>query len=514
MSSTCSNDFPSMTDIFREHRLPDKGIPVGYAALVERFSLVVPLPKTLSAIGIRHKVYEKDGWSYYTPRHQPESSVMGHTVFALKYEGVDLLILKKLFEVIDPEEITSFVYHKPTSSYARRIWFLYEWLLNIKLDISDAKSGSYVKVIDERLQYGIKGELSQRHRVHNNLLGTRDFCPLIYKTQKIESYLSKCLHKDVIEVMGSISDNILMRTTAFLLMKDSKSSYLIEGETPPQTRIQRWGRAIVEAGKNPLTLDELLRLQRIVIGESRFIELGLRKEGGFVGIHDQDTRMPVPDHISARPEDLPTLVEGLINTGERISKELDPVMQAAVLSFGFVYIHPFVDGNGRIHRYLMHHALASKGFSPEGFVFPISATILEHINDYRKVLETHSKKILTFIEWLPTSTMNVNVLNDTVDFYKYFDATGAVEFLYSCVEKTIKINLPREIQFLKNYDHFKTRIDAFMDMPDSLVDLLYKFLNQSDGRFSKRALEKEFRGLKNNEVHYIEKIYRETMVNI
>jgi hypothetical protein len=39
-------------------------------------------------------------------------------------------------------------------------------------------------------------------------------------------------------------------------------------------------------------------------------------------------------------------------------QEVDPVVAAAILAFGFVYIHPFEDGNGRIHRYLIHHVLA------------------------------------------------------------------------------------------------------------------------------------------------------------
>ena len=113
------------------------------------------------------------------------------------------------------------------------------------------------------------------------------------------------------------------------------------------------------------------------------MKLGLRQDGGFVGEHDRESRMPLPDHISARHEDLPSLIDGMVAFDGGAALSLDPVVAAAVLAFGFVYIHPFEDGNGRIHRYLIHHVLAQRGFNPAGVVFPVSAAILERIDDYR-----------------------------------------------------------------------------------------------------------------------------------
>ena len=115
-----------------------------------------------------------------------------------------------------------------------------------------------------------------------------------------------------------------------------------------------------------------------------------------------------------------------------------------MLAFGFVYAHPFEDGNGRIHRYLIHHILAERGFNPPGVVFPVSAAIQERIDDYRGVLESYSRRLLPLIEWEPTPEFNVRVLNDTGDFYRYFDATPHAEFLYACVQKTIEEDLPAE----------------------------------------------------------------------
>src|SRR5262249_54249468 len=131
-------------------------------------------------------------------------------------------------------------------------------------------------------------------------------------------------------------------------------------ERPTAKIAKRWAEAIAEAGSRPLTIEELERLQKIVIADAKFVKLGLRKTGGFVGEHDRLTREPIPDHIDARWEDLKGLVSGLVAYSNRskISK-IDPVTTAAALAFGFVYIHPFQDGNGRIHRWLFHHVLAA-----------------------------------------------------------------------------------------------------------------------------------------------------------
>jgi Fic family protein len=92
--------------------------------------------------------------------------------------------------------------------------------------------------------------------------------------------------------------------------------------------------------------------------------MGLRGKGGFVGEHDRTTDEPIPDHISARYEDLEDLIEGLIDANQLLIKDdIHPVVAAAMIAFGFVFIHPFEDGNGRIHRYLIHHLLAKKAFT-------------------------------------------------------------------------------------------------------------------------------------------------------
>jgi Fic family protein len=501
------NGFAAAVTVFREKPLPEAGTPAGYAALIDRYGLAAPLPRTLMAIGQRHRVIERDGWRMLTPRHAPSPDLEGHLTFALKYEGLDLAILNRLFRAIGAPAIEQLVRAKRTGSYARRIWFLYEWLTGRRLDLPDLDIGTYVPVVDPEQQWATEGGNSPRHRVRNNLPGTPEFCPLVFRTRALEEFSAMELAHRAQAVVAQVPRDRLSRTAAFLLLKDSKSSYAIEGERAPQDRIQRWGRAIGEAGRQPIDLDELLRLQRIIIGDTRFVKVGLRQEGGFVGGHDRESRMPVPDHISARHEDLPSLIGGIVAFDRSAALRLDPVIAAAVLAFGFVYMHPFEDGNGRIHRYLIHHVLARRGFNPAGVVFPVSAAILERIDDYGRVLEDYSRRLLPLIQWEPTKEGNVRVMNDTADYYRFFDATPHAEFLYGCVQKTIVEDLPCETDFLRRYDSFREQIQNIVDMPDNTVDLLFRFLQQNGGKLSKRGRENEFAELNDAETASAEAAY-------
>jgi Fic family protein len=186
-------------------------------------------------------------------------------------------------------------------------------------------------------------------------------------------------------------------------------------------------------------------------------------------------------------------------------EEIDAVVAAAIVAFGFVFIHPFQDGNGRIHRYLIHHILARKGFTKQGVIFPVSTSILDHITDYRNILQQYSHPLLDFIDWEQTADNNVTVQNETIDFYRYFDATPQAEFLYDCVADTIFNIIPQEVKYLAQYERFKHFLDDEFEMPDKTVALLVRFLEQNGGMLSKKAEDKEFSDLSDSELEVIEK---------
>ena len=162
--------------------------------------------------------------------------------------------------------------------------------MQVPLNIPDLKRGNYVYAIDPSQQVTIEGVNSTRHKVKNNLIGTVEFCPLIYRNKNIESYLNSDFKDKALQLFSNLPQDLLNRAAASLLLKDSRASFFIEKEEPSFYRIDNWKNVIKEAGKNNLSKEELIRLQRIVISNNRFIKTGFRKEGGFIGEHDIETK--------------------------------------------------------------------------------------------------------------------------------------------------------------------------------------------------------------------------------
>ena len=235
-----------------------------------------------------------------------------------------------------------------------------------------------------------------------------------------------------------------------------------------------------------------------------------RQVEGFIGEYDRETIRPIPDHISAKSEDLNSLMIGLLNTNNLLQdSDYDPVLTAATIAFGFIFIHPLSDGNGRIHRYLIHHILNWMGYTKRDMIFPVSAAILDRISDYQEVLEDYSSQRIDLIEWEPTPSHNIRILNDTIDLYRYFDLTLQAEFLYECVEETINRIIPEELDYMEKYDRLTNAINSFATLPDTRVDLLIKLLNQNKGKLSKRKRQKDFDELSEEEISMIEDYFAE-----
>ncbi|WP_244486870.1 Fic family protein [Aurantimonas sp. Leaf443] len=508
-SSVDMNPSP-LLESFRGRRLPMEARPVGYCELIRRFDLRVPLHHEMAATSPKHSRRRENGWSIHPVSARPKEDTVAHLVFALKHEGLVLLTLKEVFHAMDRRDLEQALIAKPTSAYLRRLCFLYEWLLDEELAVPDTKRGSYALLLDPEKQHATRDtSYERRFRILFNLPGTPQFCPLVRRTQAIDDFIAKDFRGRARDIVDSAPPDVIARAAAFLLLSDSKASFAIEGETPSGDRIERWARVIAKAGTLDLSIKEFERLQRELIGDERFVRVGLRDEGGFVGRHDP-LQQPRPEHVSANPEDLVSLLNGLV-AFNALSRMLGfhPVMTAACIAFGFVYIHPFEDGNGRLHRFLLHHVMAERDYTPEGIVFPVSSAIYHDIARYKATLETVSKPLLEWIEWSATPRGNVQVQNDTADYYRYFDATAHVEYLFRCIETVVSRDLPDELLFLQHRDTFHAEATRVVDMPERMFDMLLTFLHQNQGRLSKRARETEFVALTADEVTRMEAIYRD-----
>ena len=493
---------------FQEQTVPNGTRLAGAAALAHELALAVPVrrPGCVAEQHVRGSRRTEGAWEVFDKRYWPGDELADHLLFSLKHEDADLLVLRRICEAFPEHVLNALVHRAPRATHVRKAWFLYEALTGRRLDVDDAPRVPAIDLLDPKAYFTGKPRLSKRHRVRDNLLGTSRFSPVIRRTATLAKYLSLDLSERARETVGRTGGHLIARAASFLLLADSRASFQIEGERPPRNRLERWGRAVLQAGRNPLTLDEILRLHNVLIEDTRFVHTVLRTDGVFLGGRDQFGD-PLPEFIGARPGDLRDLMAGLLEANDRMRDDgLDPVLQAAATAFAFVYGHPFEDGNGRLHRCLIHHVLAERRFVPTGMVFPVSSVMLDRIDDYRATLQAHSGPLMPFIEWRPTPDRNVEVLNDTADFYRYFDSTKAAEFLYACVQRTVEEDLPREIDYLRRHDEAIQRIMEAVEMPDRIAENLVMFIRQNAGTLSKNRRHGEFTQLTDDEVQRIERI--------
>lgn len=499
---------PAPITIFQEKIIPGGTRLAGWAALIHALALPGPVrrPSCVSEQHVSGSHREEGAWTVFDKRYWPGDTLADHLAFALRREALDLLLLKRVFEAVPRTEVEAIVRAAPTGIPARRAWYLYEILTGRTLGVDDAPSTAAIDLLDSKAYFTGKPRLSKRHRVRDNLLGTGRFCPVIRRTRALTEFLALDLSTKARETVGRTGPHLVARAASFMLLADSQASFEIEGERPPRNRLERWGRAVLEAGKNRLTLEEMVRLQRVLIEDTRFVRAGLRPDGVFLGQRDHHGD-PLPEFIGARPQDLDDLMGGLLEANRRMRDDgVDPVLKAAATAFGFVYVHPFQDGNGRMHRCLIHHVLAERKFTPPGMVFPVSSVMLDRVDDYRITLQAHSGPLMAFIEWRATADRNVEVLNQTADLYRYFDCTEEAEFLYACVSRTVEHDLPCEIDYLRRHDEATRRIMDAVEMPDRVADNLVMFIRQNNGTLSRKRREGEFQKLRDDEVALLEAI--------
>lgn len=471
------------------------------------------------------KIYDKDKTEIKPYKGIIPSSLFEHIEIALKYEDINLGLLKTLFTHISKDksllkDLENNIKKKTTGKTERKIWFLFEHLMGYDLDIPNLGKKNYIDILDEDKYFVAHNPIKEkRYAVNNNFLNSNwAFCPIVRKTEKLKHYVKRDFGQEIIDTIYSYQNKLHLVYSAinYLYVNETRGTFGIESLTPTQSRQASFIKILEEQSRNPIfvTKPSLIKLQNKFV-EPRYKNEDYRDNSIYVGnirlsaSFSSDINI---DFIGAKVEDIDDLMlEFFACYGNLIYGDLNPVIASAIISFAFVYIHPFSDGNGRISRYLIHNVLSLKGMMPEGLIFPVSAYMLKNLPAYYDALNNFSKEFMALVDY-ETDNSELNVLTDTKDLYRYIDFTKQAEYLFECIDNTLQEDFKDELKYLERYEQTRLLIKNIVDLPDVKLNNFIMFMKQNENKLPNRRRQKDFTELSDNEIEQMEQIVRDNLL--
>jgi len=447
----------------------------------------------------------------FGPKYSPaEDQPLNHLEFALKYDDLNLHFFTEVFNHIPSEDIEQYIESQPSGKYSRKIGFLYEMLTGKMLTLSTQVTGNYVDILDPSKYITGDTRKDQRWRVNNNLLGNPHYCPVVKRTAVLNELLSRNIALQLDNLRKEFTPEVFRRAAQYLYKKETRSSYEIEREEPSPDRMDRFIQLLESAGKSDLrqllTEKELTELQNSIV-DPRFAASGFRDFQNFIG-QSLPGGGELIYYICPPPSMVGSMMSGLWEMSS-VTLNTPPEIRAALISFGFVYIHPFEDGNGRIHRFLIHDMLVRDQIVPNGLIIPVSAHMLNHLKEYDTALEAFSKPAMKMITYTMNDKSEVTISNEesVEPLFRYPDLTQQCTYLLQTLHATLSDDIPKELNFIQRYDEVRKSIQQIVDMPDKLINLMILFLHQNKGIFPKRRRD-SFSKLTDEEIQRIQQTYR------
>lgn len=488
--------------------------PIGYSWLIEHFRLRTLRVHHESFIDAssRHTTDEDGGHhrvEVFPKSYLRDDSPIGHLVFALKYDGLELGVLRQVLAAI-PEDLARAIKNKPTSKHLRQLWFLYEWFTELRLDLPDVQPLKYEPLADPARYFTLPGERSQRHAILNNLLGTPAWSPIVRKTPHLLEFSAKQLADRARGILAAYDPSLLLRAVRYLYTRETKTSFALENKEIRGQREERFV-ALLQHLRDFRALDPqmLVEVQNLIV-EDEHRESGYRGEQNFIGrtIRGSERVYYIPPH----PADVATMMRGLELLTAQLSRRVPggasypvpPVIAAALVAFSFVYIHPFEDGNGRLHRFLIHFMLARLGFTPNDIIFPISAAILTDRAGYDALLQAVDHTLMPNLTYDFAEDRTIRVRGNDAHLYAYLDLTPHAEALYRWTEQTIDTELVVELDFLRGYDRALRRMRLILELPDRLEDLFITFCHGNGFQLSQTKRKSYFPDLSDEQIAALE----------
>lgn len=144
---------------------------------------------------------------------------------------------------------------------------------------------------------------------------------------------------------------------------------------------------------------------------------------------------------------------------------INPLMAASIVSFGFVFLHPFMDGNGRLSRFLFHKALCQSGQLKDGTLLPVSVAMKRHEAEYLRVLQAFSRPARELVSVRAAGEGDFDFTFKCSDaVFRYWDATACVEFGLRMAQEALELELRKEADFILHFDAVRKSIDELYDL--------------------------------------------------
>lgn len=470
-----------------------------------------------SDIGTNRRTVISDSVRQETYPHsfQPAASIAEHLKFALKYEVLHLEFLARVFKAAGPGPFEEWIRHEPSGTYARRIGFLYEWLTGLRLDVPDTPSGNYVDALDPGA-YLVAGKSTNvpRWRVRDNMPGTRDFCPVVYRSPAVSAIADyDCANalRDLEVVFGA---DVLLRSAMWLTIKESRASFAIEHEEKKVDCVRRFA-AVMEtrcgSGGDPFEPSTLESLQKEILGPAT--RYGVRGSPVFVG--HTAAYEDIVDYIGPHWDQARPLLAGLQVSMAKTAGQ-SPILRAAVASFGFVFIHPMSDGNGRISRFLVNDVLRRDRAVPAPFILPISATITNSASErvgYDRALEHFSRPLMRAYSehyrfGAPVqhadgveSNFEFDAYDEALPVWRYPDLTYQAHYLGRVIKVTIEEEMRAEADLLRSIERARLAVKQHLEGPNTDIDQIIRSVRDNGWTVSGK-LKKAFPMLEDGELQH------------
>jgi Fic/DOC family len=465
------------------------GETVGYEYLRRSLNLT-SLPPAKPALIRPVTRVEDDGTYLSVPRHvaPPEGGALHHLLFALKHEGTDLTIISQAVKHLDVTQLRKALWETPNGGYIRKACYFWERFTGNVLEDIPAPGGIVVPVFSpsEYLTRSTKESTrDQKWRIDFNGLGTLAYNPMVRRTQRLKALLRADIMGQVDSFIEETGPELLDRALAWAYLHETEGSYALERESPPEDKARAFASLLRQAHE-PRTLTEeyLVELQNAVISNPYEKAVQFRTEQNW--LKGPARGAAGVSYVPPPPELAYELMAQLQHLAALPPKSIDPLVQASIASFGFVFIHPFMDGNGRLSRWLFHHSLCQSGRLRRGAILPVSIAMKRNEEAYLAALTGYSRPMRDrwLVRWIDEDKYEFTFQADAA-LYRYWDATKCVEFGLEMAQQALQRDLRQETEFLAGYDTARRVVEARFDIRSEFLSNLLVSCFQNQGTLSK-----------------------------